>query len=277
MKTGFKWRRTAALAAMLMLAAGAVAPGTVAPAWADPVDPPAEAPRPRNPFAPRFAPLFADAALRPVGAGTGFTVRADGRFATNNHVIDNCAGVSVTAIDGTEVVARVVAADAAEDVALLEASLPPIQPFTFRQLLLTNGQYGLVIGYPDHGLPRITPYGVTAALTGPPLPNGHRFAIRADVRHGNSGGPLLDAEGLVVGMVVAKLDTAAVYQQTHQHVEKVGFAISNEVVTGFLRAHGVEPQTAAAGTQAEEQALFDTWRRSVVRVVCWRAPAAGPR
>jgi S1-C subfamily serine protease len=229
----------------------------------------------RNPFRPRYSALFADPTWRPVGAGTGFFVRADGRLLTNYHVVDDCFGLSVETPDGAEVVATMIGADASEDLALLSAPVGESPPVVFRKLVAFDGRRVAVIGYPDHGLQRIKPFMVTGSLTGPATQKGHRFAFEADVRKGNSGGPIFDELGLVVGVVFAKIDTASVFQSTGRHVEKLGFAIDNDIIRAFLRKQNVEMMMAMEGTVLDESALFDLGRRSVARVVCWR-PANAP-
>lgn len=229
----------------------------------------------RNPFRPRYSTLFADPTWRPVAAGTGFFVRADGRLLTNHHVVDDCSGLSVETPNGIEAVATVIGVDAGEDLALLSAPVGESPPVVFRKVVAFDGRPVAVIGYPDHGLQRIKPFMVPGSLTGPATQKGHRFAFEADVRKGNSGGPIFDELGLVVGVVFAKVDTASVFQATGRHVEKLGFAIDNDIVRIFLKKQNVEMMMAMEGTVLDEAALFDLGRRSVARVVCWR-PASAP-
>jgi len=141
---------------------------------------------------------------------------------------------------------------------------------TFRRTVVWDGRAIAVVGYPSHGLQRIKPFMVSGSLTGPSSPDGHRFQFHADVRHGNSGGPLFDGEGLVVGVVYAKLDTVVAYQATGQRIPDVGFAISNETTRGFLKNLGVDATIAETGVPRDEASLFADAQRSLARVVCWR-------
>jgi S1-C subfamily serine protease len=128
------------------------------------------------------------------------------------------------------------------------------------------------VGYPVHGLPLIEPFLTVGTMAAADSPDGpSRFAIRADVRPGNSGGPVLDEYGQVVGVVTAKIDTVRVYQRTGQDIQKVGFAIATGPVLEFLRQSGIEPSPAEASPilgMGEE--LLGKARQFTVRVGCWQ-------
>ena len=224
------------------------------------------------PPAPGQSQLFAERAWRQTGGGTGFFVTADGKLMTNNHVVTGCAGYSVETTEGREVEASLLAADAEEDLALLQAPLPGAAPLAFRRVVATRGQPILIIGYPSYGMQRIQPTPAAGTLNGPPSPDGHRFQFQAEVRPGNSGGPIFDGEGLVVGVVFARINSAAVYQKTGQQVRDVGFGISNETSLAFLASHGIAPLQAdeRPGPAWDEQALFAAAQRSLARVLCWK-------
>ena len=94
--------------------------------------------------------------------------------------------------------------------------------------------------------------------------------MKIDVRRGNSGGPVLDRAGRVVGVVVAKINTPSVYAATGRLVRDVGIAIRLWAVMEFLRDHGVkiaESSTLPPLTQAE---VFSKAHRFVGQVGCWR-------
>ncbi len=206
--------------------------------------------------------------------GTGFVVSATGDLLTNNHVIAGCAAVSATPPGGSAIPAKVVAADAGRDLALLQANLRgrDVARFRAREDLAPASDVA-VVGYPLLGRVAIRPIFVEGIVTaGGAVPGRDRYLINMDVRHGNSGGPVVDRAGEVVGVVVAKADTPAIYQRTGQLVRDIGVAIRPSVAIAFLRGHGVDPRIAPAnsGATLDDAALFEATGRIVAQIGCWR-------
>lgn len=136
----------------------------------------------------------------PRGVGSGFFISNDGSILTNHHVIDGADEIFVTLTDGREFKAEVVGSDARTDVALIkiDAEDMVILPIGSAQNL-KKGQWVLAIGSP-FGLESTVTAGIVSAIgreTGDYLP-----FIQTDVavNPGNSGGPLLDLSGEVVGI-----------------------------------------------------------------------------
>jgi len=136
----------------------------------------------------------------PRGVGSGFFISNDGSILTNNHVIAGASEIFVTTIDGREYKAKVVGADERTDVALIkidESNTPALQIGSAKNL--RKGEWVLAIGSP-FGLDSTVTAGIISAIgreTGDYLP-----FIQTDVavNPGNSGGPLLDLEGKVIGI-----------------------------------------------------------------------------
>lgn len=136
----------------------------------------------------------------PRGVGSGFFISADGSILTNHHVIDGASEIFVTLTDGREYKASVVGSDERTDVALIkiDANNTPTVPIGSAKGL-RKGQWVLAIGSP-FGLDSTVTAGIVSAIgreTGDYLP-----FIQTDVavNPGNSGGPLLDLSGEVVGI-----------------------------------------------------------------------------
>ena len=218
----------------------------------------------------REQPIFTD--KRMVSVGTGFFVADGGRVVTNRHVVDKCEALTVETTTGSLASAKLIRFDSKLDIALIQASIasPATAVFQPRDTIQPGGSVA-VIGYPDQGLPPRRPL-MTLGATVPLDRDLHsdRIAIRADVRPGNSGGPMLDQWGHVIGIVNAKVDTVKLYSQTKQLIRDVGFGISTAAILRFLDETGTPYRLNAIGTPLNTEQLFDRSRPFVVRVGCWR-------
>jgi len=212
--------------------------------------------------------------------GTGFAVSENGQLVTNHHVVASCAEVRVRPPDREAASAVIVAGDLANDLALLEAPVRLPVPSFRGNRDIRAGDSVVAVGFPLHGLlaseANVTT-GTVSALAG--IGNDARFLqVTVPVQPGNSGGPLLDLQGRVVGIVVGKLDALEVASVTGDIPQNVNFAIKAGVVRNFLRVSGVasgavytieevsgdEPQelsVAAVGAQAREfTVLVECWK-----------------
>jgi S1-C subfamily serine protease len=215
-------------------------------------------------------PLFEGTRL--AGSGTGFFVSAEGHLLTNYHVIDDCTGISVTPAGGAALISAVIAADRAKDLALLVAPIDPDGVAVFReQPPVAPGEKLAVVGYPLHGKVAIRPILESGRMyDGRARLGADRFAMRIDIRRGNSGGPALDRAGRVVGVVVAKINTPQVYAATGRLIRDVGIAIRPSVALQFLRREDVPLADAAGTKKLSDDDLFDLAHRFVGQVGCWR-------
>ncbi|TPN47673.1 MULTISPECIES: DegQ family serine endoprotease [unclassified Mesorhizobium] len=163
-------------------------------------------------------------APRTEALGSGFIVGADGTIVTNNHVVDGASSIKVTLDDGTELPAKVVGSDAKNDLAVLKikASKPlPTVKWGDSDKLMTGDQV-LAIGNP-FGIGTTVSAGIVSAR-GRDLHSGpfdDFIQIDAPINHGNSGGPLVDVNGNVIGI------NTAIYSPNGGSVG-VGFAIPSD-------------------------------------------------
>jgi S1-C subfamily serine protease len=215
-------------------------------------------------------PLFAN--KRQIGSGSGMFVSADGHILTNNHVVDHCDAFSVTpAADGKAVVAELVAGSAPQDLALLKTAPAGRKIASFRETEPPPATDIAVVGYPLLGRVVIKPIYVEGTVYAGAPPLRERFAINMDVRSGNSGGPTIDRAGNIVGVVVAKVNTPAVYANTGKAVFELGYSIRPQVALAFMRANGVSPQIATGPIQElDREPLFALAQQYVAQIGCWK-------
>jgi S1-C subfamily serine protease len=140
------------------------------------------------------------------GTGSGFVYDSEGHVVTNYHVVEDAEEVWVAFADGESYQADVVGEDPSSDLAVLHVEVPSLpQPIGLADSdELRVGQFVVAIGNP-FGLERTLTYGVISSL-GRVIesPDGRYIgeAIQTDaaINQGNSGGPLLDLEGRVIGV-----------------------------------------------------------------------------
>lgn len=136
----------------------------------------------------------------PRGVGSGFIISDDGYILTNNHVVAKSNGIFVTLTSGKEYKAKIIGTDPRTDVALIKIDAKDLVPLPIGDSTkLKKGQWVLAIGSP-FGLDSTVTSGIVSAInrdTGDYLP-----FIQTDVavNPGNSGGPLIDLSGQVVGV-----------------------------------------------------------------------------
>jgi S1-C subfamily serine protease len=204
-------------------------------------------------------------------SGSGFFISTAGHIITNRHVIGGCGRVTVN-IDGVDSPASVEQVDAVNDLALLKASTGTRAPATFRQSRRANlGEWVIVAGYPLGGLlssEMSATTGTISALAGI-SDNPRVVQITAPVQSGNSGGPLLDKSGQVIGVVVSKLNAAKVYQVTGDFPQNINFAIKGSLVRGFLDIHGVDYGIGSSDAAVGSEAVAAMAQDFVVSVECW--------
>ncbi|HEY0879463.1 MAG TPA: serine protease [Zeimonas sp.] len=204
-----------------------------------------------------------------VSSGSGFYVTNDGYLVTNQHVVDGCERLARG--DGTPL--QLVAVDAKNDLALLKG---PSVADAARLRVAPDAMQGepvLTYGYPLQGVLSSSGQlgaGMVSALAGLRDHPGH-LQIDVPVQPGNSGGPLLDRRGLVVGVVVAKLNALRVAQMTGDIPQNINFAVKLEPLKALLEANGV-PYTGGSAHVAplENQEIALRARSFTTPVFCGR-------
>ena len=217
--------------------------------------------------------------------GSGFVIDTNGDIITNDHVIAGAKTVRVSFADRDNVPAKIVGADPSTDIAVLRVSLPQsaLHPLPLgRSARVQVGDPVVAIGNP-FGLDRTVTAGIVSAVQREiTSPNRYRIenAIQTDaaINHGNSGGPLINAVGAVIG-INSQLPSAS---NVDGNVG-VGFAIPidlakvivHELITSGVARHpwlGIQGQTI--DTTLAQNARITTTSGVLVATVTHNSPAA---
>jgi S1-C subfamily serine protease len=178
-------------------------------------------------------------------AGSGFFITSEGHLITNAHVVEDCRKISVSNASGGEWDGKLAGRDATNDLAIIkiEASPPAVAALRSGVRL---GEGVAAFGFPLFGLlssgGNFTLGNVTA-LAGL-RDDSRKLQISTPVQPGNSGGPLLDETGAVVGIVVSKLNAIKMAIATDDMPQNVNFAIKETTAHMFAEAQGLRVQIA---------------------------------
>jgi S1-C subfamily serine protease len=170
------------------------------------------------------------------GSGSGFVISTDGYIITNNHVIEDSLSIKVAFADGLELNATLIGTDPSSDIAVLKVYDGDLKPLTFANSdLLEPGQIAVAIGNPL-GLHHTVTAGVVSAIGRTLRATNGRLIddiIQTDaaLNPGNSGEPLVNSEGKVIGVNTAVISSA----------QGLCFAVSSNLVAyvaGKIILHG---------------------------------------
>lgn len=171
--------------------------------------------------------------------GTGFFINREGYILTNYHVIEKCQQYSVYAKTAA-LQAEHIASDKKHDLALLKTTLSN-QKFAYFSAPTTplyDWDSLMVIGYPGTSWEHRKPVVEAAQFIASKGPRGEDWLIQFSdsVAKGNSGGPLLDEAGNVIGVIQAKSTTSRMNKNTHemQEIQRADIAINLPTVLKFL-------------------------------------------
>jgi S1-C subfamily serine protease/uncharacterized protein YecT (DUF1311 family) len=219
---------------------------------------------PRSPVAEPKAEL--------AGSGTAFAINKNGEFLTNYHVVKACTSVRLK-IAGVGRDGLVIANDERNDLAVVRAQVSSVPPLHFREgRPIRPADAVVVLGFPYAGLlataPQVTT-GAVSALAG--VRDDTRYLqLTAPVQPGNSGGPLLDLSGNVVGIVSARINALAVAEVTGTLPENINFAIKSGIVRSFLEANQVDYETAQSTDKLDPADVGEITAKSVVMLECFK-------
>jgi serine protease Do len=202
--------------------------------------------------------------------GTGFVVTSNGHIVTNAHVVENCTSLDISTSDHPRLPARIVARDDINDIALLiSVDLKPKDVSAIRNGVKL-GEQVVAFGYPLSGVLAVSgnfTLGNVTSLAG--LSNDSRYLqISTPVQPGNSGGPLLDQHGNVVGIVSSKLNALRTAIATGDIPQNVNFALKVGTASNLLETSGVSMGAGSTNQTYTSVELAEKAKRLSVQVHC---------
>ena len=162
--------------------------------------------------------------------GTGFFISNDGHMITNYHVIRNAKSVKVS-IEGKEIDAEVISQDKANDIAIIKVDTPVKNSIPIIKSNKTDvGEEVFTLGYPlvdVQGKELKATFGRVNAMSG--LKDDIRLMqVDVPIQPGNSGGPLINSKGEVIGIVTATLDSIVTLYKKGVLPQNVNFAVKSD-------------------------------------------------
>jgi S1-C subfamily serine protease len=210
-----------------------------------------------------------------VGNGSGFLVSADGYIITNKHVVEDKSRIyRVRFDDGTEKAAEVVAVDPSMDVAMIK--IKPDKPLAYLKLAAGErpnpGALCMVLGYPIASLLDYQMQVTSGEVTSVSEIDDYQVTLTANTTHGNSGGPIVDRDGNVIGILSAG---QSIFNATYLK------AISAAQIRSFVNtikdklATPIETGAATPGGTFDGEKLAAEARKATVMIIILRGDREG--
>ena len=222
--------------------------------------------------------------------GSGFFVSKLGHIITNEHVVRQCGSVTVGDNANEQVTASVLEIDKRNDLALLRISstqmasvetkslisklglklVPLASEGLFKSEDVELGEDVLVAGYP-YGDIFSNSIKVTKGIISSNIGMGDdrgQFQMDAAVQPGNSGGPIYDENGNIVGVVISQLDKRKVEKAIGSLPENVNFGIKASTVRQFLTSAGLPTKWSNRTERKSTKELAQIAKNQTVMVVC---------
>jgi S1-C subfamily serine protease len=203
-----------------------------------------------------------------ISTGTGFFISDDGYVLTNSHVIEGSTSISII-LNGKSVSATLVDHDPSNDIALLKVDKSvkglPIE----LKKKTKQGTEIAVLGYPNIGLQgneQKATFGYINANSG--IQGDTRyFQISSPIQPGNSGSPMVNEQGIVIGIASASLNQTAAIETTGTLAQNVNYAVKVAYALPMLISHSVEYIEPTGLKPLEKTKLIESISNSVVLVV----------
>jgi tol-pal system protein YbgF len=217
----------------------------------------------------------ANAKLYVIGSGTGFFVSSEGHVVSNDHVVGICRKVA-TKIEGKIINFNVINTDKVNDLGLIQGEYKSKNFLNIKSGGAEFGEDIVTFGYPlsdDLSDSVKLTRGIVSSLSGPGN-NYSEIQIDAAIQPGNSGGPVLNMEGQVVGVASSGLNkiTKLLDENSPYIPENVNFAVASPTLTNFLKANGVSVSNASLRISNTKE-LAKIGRPATLQLFCMNTKA----
>ena len=210
-----------------------------------------------------------------MGSGSGFFINSNGYIASNFHVTDGCLEVRL----GTEVL-EIVRNDIVNDIAILKSNILNKNYIKVAENGAMKGEDVFVLGFP-HGKhlsseSKVTK-GVVSALQG--LGNNYsQMQIDAAIQPGNSGGPVINSDGELIGVTVATADYEVMFDMFKSLPQNMNFAIKSQMLTNILDGSKISYETSTSswfsfGSNDVKETVAEV-DKATVYLECWSTEIA---
>jgi S1-C subfamily serine protease len=215
----------------------------------------------------------ANAKLYVIGSGTGFFVSSEGHVVSNDHVVGICRKVA-TKIEGKIINFNVINTDKVNDLGLIQGEYKSKNFLNIKSGGAEFGEDIVAFGYPlSDALSTSVKLtrGIVSSLSGPGN-NYSEIQIDAAIQPGNSGGPVLNMEGQVVGVASSGLNKLYMLESSEYIPENVNFAVASTTLSNFLKANGVSVSNASLRISNTKE-LAKIGRPATLQLFCMNTKA----
>ena len=203
-----------------------------------------------------------------IGSGSGFFVSSQGHIASNAHVIGVCRKVKVYK-DGEEIFLDILATDMVNDIGLVKGQFKNSQYLDIKVDGAELGEDIVAFGYPLvdklSDSVKLTK-GIVSALSGP-YNNIALIQIDAALQPGNSGGPVLNMSGQVVGIASSGLAKLKMVKEQQVLPENVNFAVAAPTIANFLKANKINVSPGSSDIYSTKE-LAKIGEPATVQILC---------
>lgn len=201
------------------------------------------------------------------GSGSGYLVDDNGHVVTNEHVVNGCSIITT----GKNNTAELLRADEANDIAIIKSSdSEKYKAMSFANKDPALGQRIFVSGFPlNQILENLNFTSGTVSSEVGLMQNINQFQFTAPIQPGNSGGPILNEYGGVIGMSVATVSNKKFEEMLDTLVQNMNFGIRQSSIQSLLDQEGIKYKKANPNWFKNEESVAEVAKSGTMLIKCW--------